>query len=94
MNGLQDEIRRLTRQVRMWDRNIRYCRLEIANHPAEDPAEDAAALQGLINERKPWRDARTARVLQLHGVRVRGEILSTWEGSHDPRLLVVVRGHD
>ena len=87
MNGLNAEIRRVAWHYQIRDRRVQLCRLLIQRGTGgEDPVGDAEALQGLIDDRKPWKDALTARVLQREGLRVRGEIHTTEEGRRDPRL--------
>lgn len=85
--GIQEEMRRVLAIIRGWDRHIQNCRLYIAAHPG-NPAEDAQAVQELIDERQVWQDGLTRRVLQLAGGDSGIGIQSTFEGSRDPRLAV------
>ena len=71
--------------VRTRDGYIQDCRRDIAAHPG-NPAEDAQAVQELLDERQVWQDALTRRVLQLAGMDSGIGIYSTFEGEHDPRL--------
>lgn len=82
VKALQEEIRRLNGQIRKWRKQVRYCRAHIRAFPG-DHDEDEENVQGLLEEKRKWVRARTARVLQLMGNRVKGPILSTFEGEND-----------
>jgi hypothetical protein len=82
VKSIQQEIRRINGQIRKWRKQVRYCRANISAFPGE-PDEDEESVQGLLDEESKWVRARTARVLQLMGNRVKGPILSTFEGQTD-----------
>jgi hypothetical protein len=83
--ALKREIGRLNWHIERRHALVVHCRESIRKEPG-DPVQDKEALEGLRDERDTWVKARTARVLQLMGIRVKGMIFSTWDGEHDPFL--------
>ena len=89
MNALQDEIVRLSAHLGHFDEYICTFRHLMANNTGRGPlnADQAVEyLQGVIDERQTWERALSARVLQLQGLRVRGEIKTSLVGVRDRRL--------
>lgn len=83
--AIQEEMRRVLAIMGRWDVQVQHCRLYIAAHPGI-PAEDAQAVQELLDERQVWQDALNRRVLQLAGMDPGIGIQSTFVGSRDPRM--------
>jgi hypothetical protein len=83
--ALKQEIVRLYKRVRSFEKNIQQCRDFIANMP-HDPVEAALGLQDLHNELRMNQDALNRRVLQLVGADDGVGIETTWQGSRDPWL--------